>query len=141
MTRVVLDTNVLVSALINPAGTPAKVLDLWRDHRFMLLTSEPILDEVARVLSRPRLVARYGLTRSRVGRLLRALRQFAVIVEGAPAMDEIVRDPVDRRFVECAVAGSADYLVTGDGDLLSLGEHGGVTIISPTAFVQALQSP
>jgi len=138
MTRAVVDTNVLVSALINPRGTPAKVLSLWRDHRFVLLISESILDEVGRVLAQPRLQRRYGLSPSRVTRLLRALRQFAVVVEDGPGIGGVVRDPEDQKFVDCAVAGHADYLVTGDDDLLSLGEHGGVQIVSPTAFVQAV---
>jgi putative PIN family toxin of toxin-antitoxin system len=138
MTRAVIDTDVLVSALINPRGTPAKVLSLWRDHRFVLLISESILDEVGRVLAQPRLQRRYGLSPSRVTRLLRALRQFAVVVEGGPGIGGVVRDPEDQKFVDCAVAGRADYLVTGDDDLLSLGEHGGEQMISPAAFVQAV---
>ena len=140
MTRAVVDTNVLVSALINPAGTPAKVVDLWRSGRFVLLVTEPIVDEIGRVLNQPRFKRRYGLTSSRVRRLLRALRQFGVVVEGDPGIGGVVRDPEDQKFVDCAVAGRADYLVTGDEDLLSLGEHGGVQIVSPAAFVEAMRA-
>ena len=140
MTRAVIDTNVLVSALISPAGTPAKVLDLWRDRRFVLLISEPILGELARVLAQPRLRRRYGLNPSRVRRLLRGLRQFGIVVEHDEGVSGVVRDAQDQKFVDCAVAGRADYLVTGDDDLLSLGEHGSIRIVSPAAFAEAMRA-
>ena len=138
MTRVVLDSNVLVSALISPGGVPARVLDLWRGDQFVLLVSEPILDELARVLAQPKL-RRYGLSASRVARVMRCLRQFAIVVEADPGVGEVVRDQDDQKFVDCAVVGRADYLVTGDQDLLSLGRHAGIAIVSPAAFVSAME--
>jgi len=138
MTRAVLDVNVLVSALISPSGTPAQILRLWREEKFVLVMSEPVLDELERVMAEPRLRRRYGLTPSRVARLLRGLRQFAIVTRGELEVGGVVRDPEDHKLLACAVEGSADYLVTGDDDLLSLGEYESVPIISPAAFVRAM---
>ena len=138
--RVVVDTNVLVSAVISPGGTPARVVSLWRDGQFVLLVNQAILAELSRALAQPRLLRKYALTRSRIERLLNALRESAVVVEGDPVVHADVRDPDDRKFIECALAGAADYLVSGDRDLLSLGEHAGIAIISPAAFLRVMTS-
>jgi len=140
MIRAVLDVNVLVSALISPTGTPARILDAWRDELLTVVTSEDILAEFERVVAEPRLSRRYGLTPSRVARLMRGLRQFAVIPPGALAVHGVASDPDDDKFLACAVEGGADYLVTGDHGLLALGEYEGVQIVSPTAFVQIVDS-
>jgi len=140
MIRAVLDVNVLVSALISPTGTPARILDAWRDELFIFVTSEDILAEFERVVAEPRLSRRYGLTPPRVARLMRGLRQFAVIPPSALAVYGVASDPDDDKFLACAVEGGADYLVTGDHGLLALGEYEGVQIVSPTAFVQIVDS-
>jgi putative PIN family toxin of toxin-antitoxin system len=137
MTRVVLDANVLVSALISPGGTPARILELWREDEFVLLVSESILGELERVLIQARL-RRYGLTAARAARLLRGLRQFAIVVNEGPEIEDNIRDPDDRKFLACARAGRADYVVTGDEDLLSLGECGCTPIVSPADFVRLM---
>jgi len=138
MRRAVLDVNVLVSALISPTGTPAQVLELWRAEKFVLVISEPILDELERVMAEPRLRRRYALTPSRVARLLLGLRRFAIATPGRLGISGVVRDPEDHKLLVCAVEGSADYLVTGDDDLLSLGVYEGVPMISPATFVRVV---
>jgi len=138
MTRAVLDVNVLISALIAPSGIPARILELWREEKFVLLVSEPILDELERVLAEPRLRRRHGLAPSRVARLLRGLRQFAVVTPGELKLSGLLRDEADHKFLACAVEGQADYLVTGDEDLLTLAEYKGIPILSPAAFVRAM---
>ena len=137
MIRAVLDVNVLVSALISPNGTPARVLDLWRAGEFLVLTSEAILVELERVLAAPRLRKKYRLTSEDVAGLLRGLRRFTIGVT-VDSGEPVVRDPDDAKFLSCAVAGKADYLVTGDADLLSLCEYGGIAVVTPAAFVRVL---
>ena len=140
MIRSVLDVNVLVSALISPTGTPARILDAWRDELFVVVTNEEILAEFQRVVAEPRLSRRYGLTPSRVARLMRGLRQFAVITAGEVEVHGVAPDADDDKFLACAVEGGADYLVTGDHGLLALGAYEGVQVVSPTAFVQIVGS-
>jgi hypothetical protein len=137
MIRVVLDVNVLVSALISPNGAPGQVLDMWRAEQFLVLTSEAILVELEGVLRRPRLRGRYRLIDDDVSRLLRGLRRFTIAVT-AGASAAAVRDPDDAALLNCAAAGGADYIVTGDKDLLSLSEYEGALIIPPAEFVRTL---
>jgi hypothetical protein len=139
MTRAVLDANVLVSALISPAGPPASILDLWHQDQFVVVVSEPILAEVERVLRAPRLSKRYRLTPSLVKRLMRGLRQFASMTPGKPVASGVARDPEDDAYLACAAEGEADYLVTGDQDLLSLREYQGISIVSPVVFLRLLE--
>jgi len=139
MIRAVLDVNVLISALISPSGVPAQILDAWRAERSLVLISEPIVAELQQVVAQPQLRNRYGLTSSRVERLVRGLRQFALMTPGELDVRGVARDPDDDKLLACAVEGAADYLVTGDQALLELREHQGVQIVSPPEFFRVLE--
>jgi hypothetical protein len=139
MIRAVLDVNVLISALISRSGAPARILEAWQAERFLVVTSEPILAEFQRVLAQPQLRNRYGLTPSRVQRLLRGLRQFALVTPGELELHGLAPDPDDDKLLACAVEGGADYLVSGDKDLLNLGEHEGVQLVAPAEFIRRLE--
>ncbi len=76
----VIDTNVWVSGLINRNGMPARVLDAYRDLRFTVVTSEPLLEELVEVLRRPKIVRKYGVTDEDVQALQELLRRHAVVV-------------------------------------------------------------
>lgn len=114
--RAVVDTNVWVSALLNPSGSPARVLEALRGRQFTLVVSPPMLDELAEVLARPRIARKYGITTDDVRELLDLLRERAelAVVTGAV---RICRDPDDDMVIETALAGKADVLVTRDDDL------------------------
>ena len=139
MIRAVLDVNVLISALISPSGTPAKILDLWRDETFLVVTSDLVLNEFQTAASRPVMSRRYGLTPSRLQALVHGLRRFAIVVPGQLHVTGVARDPDDDKLLACAVEGNADYVVTGDDDLLELGEYEQIPILSPADFVRALK--
>jgi len=139
MIRAVLDANILVSALISPSGTPAQVLDLWREERFLPMMSERILAELERVLSQPRLRRGYGLTAARTEELMKGLRRFALVTPGEAEVTGVARDPDDDKLLACAVEGEADYLVTGDNDLLALGSYQGIPIITAAASVRLFE--
>ena len=119
--RAVVDTNVWVSAVLNPAGPPAAVLDAFTSGRFVLVTSEPLLDEVRRVLGRPRLVRRYQIDPAEVEELVGLLRMRAVLVF-PPGHLRLCRDPDDDVVIETAVIGGADAVVTRDDDLKGASE-------------------
>lgn len=128
----VLDTNVVISSLISISGPPVDILDAWRERSFVWVTSEELIRELERVLERPH-VRKY--VRSDEGEeFLRLIRQLARIVLPAQRIDFLTVDPDDNRVLEAAVEGKADYIVSGDSDLLDLREFRGVAIVTPARF-------
>jgi len=109
MRRAVLDTNVVVSALLQPAGPPGNIIDLGFGGRFRWYISEPILEEYALVLSRKRL----GIDARRVSNFLKDLSKMALAVVPRLSLREC-SDPTDDKFLECALQARADYVVTGN---------------------------
>lgn len=114
--RAVLDTNIWVSAVINPFGAPARAQRAFRAREFTLVSSEPLLEEAADVLSRPRLARKYRVTTADIEELITYIRERAEIVEVFGTV-HVCRDPDDDMVIETAIAGSADVVVTGDADL------------------------
>ena len=139
--RVVLDTNVFVSAFINRTGAPARVLEAWHDGRFTLVTTEPLVEEFAGVLRRPLFRTRYGITDAEAVTLVNLVLHRGVLVTPRRRLRIRSRDPKDDRLLAAAAGGRADYLVTGDLDLLELrGEPalGTTDIVTPRAFLESL---
>ncbi len=137
--RVVLDANVFVSALISVKGAPAKLVTCWQDEKFDVVVSPAILQELNRVLHYPRLHERYHLPEEDVQRFSRLLGRQAIEVVPSEELAVIERDPTDNRYLECAVAGNASLIVTGDQHLLGLGEHEGIQILTPAGFLALLR--
>ncbi|MGH8555923.1 MAG: putative toxin-antitoxin system toxin component, PIN family [Methylococcales bacterium] len=134
---VVLDTNVLVSALLSASSPPAQLITHWRQGRFTLLTAAPQLDELMRVTRYPKIRAR--LKPALAGRLVNDLRELAEMVEALPLV-EVSPDPYNNYLLAIACGGEADYLVTGDKPgLLSLGSHDGTKIVSVRDFMTLAQ--
>ena len=136
--RLVLDTNVLVSALLSPSGAPARVLRLWEAEAFELVVSEAILAEYARVLAYPRIATRLKLTGESAEELVGALRQFSTLVEPDESLQVVAEDPDDDKLLACALAGGAEYVVSGDEHLLGLGEYLWIQVLAPAAFLMLL---
>jgi len=135
--RIVLDTNVLVSALLSPDGPPARVLALVATGRVDLLVDERILAEYEQVLRRPR----FAMQPRAVGELVRRLDALAEHVPPVPC-PAALPDPGDAKFLECARAGLADCIVTGNPRHFPKRACRGVRILSPAEFVSAyLESP
>jgi putative PIN family toxin of toxin-antitoxin system len=130
--RVVLDTNILLSALISPRGPSDAIWRAWRAARFEIVTSVSQLDELKRASRYPRFKA--ILQPHRVGAMVNNL-QRALVLDALPTVAELA-DPFDTFLVAMAVAGDADYLVTGDlrAGLLELGHIGRTRILTPAAF-------
>lgn len=141
MPKAVLDTNILVSAFLffERGGVPVELLEKARDEQFTLVSSRPILDELEGVLIRNRGThARYGYTKEAVRAYRTVLEVEAVLVQPEAPFPRLSRDPDDDVIIATAVAGQADYLVTGDIDLLALGNHQGVRIVAPRQFLDLL---
>jgi putative PIN family toxin of toxin-antitoxin system len=121
--RVVLGTNVLLSGIAYPASVPGKILAAWRHGSVDVLLSSYIVEELRRVL--PRLVHRHGLTLAEVDDLVDALSIQAEIIEPLASVEPALRDADDQPVLATLLAAlkisGADYLITGDKDLLGLG--------------------
>lgn len=131
--RVVLDTNVLLSAFINRDGYPFRALGLWPAKRYHLVTSLAQIEELRRASRYP--AVRSRVTRAEMGRLVNVMRQRAFVVEELPSVDASP-DPDDDLILATAIAGGAHYLVTGDkADLLALGTVQGVRLLGVREFV------
>jgi putative PIN family toxin of toxin-antitoxin system len=138
--RAVLDTNVLISATLTPYGNPAKVLDAWRAERFDLLLSPPILEEVAEVIRRPHIRKRHGWSDEEIEAFLSGLATLGVVTAGELEVTVVAEDPDDNKFFACAVEGAADYIVSGDPDLLKIGTYQGIQIVTPRQFWEMLSA-
>ena len=140
MHRIVLDTNVIVSGTILTTGVPAEILEAWRERRFDLIMSPTVLTEVDRVLRLPKIARRYSLDLQSVQSLLDLLVARAITVSEKGLVSPELRDPKDNPILACAVEGGADYIVTGDRDLLVLERFQGIPIVSPAAFAALLDA-
>jgi uncharacterized protein len=127
--RVVVDTNVLVSGLAYPASIPGRILDVWRQGGINLVLSRYILDEMARVLPRLR---RISLTPAEIRDLADSFLFLAEIVEPSAELEKALRDNADQKVLGTLRSANADYLITGDKDLLALAEL--YPIVTPTVF-------
>ena len=128
--RVVLDTNVLLSALLFPAGSLSWLRRAWQSASMLPLASRDTTTELIRVLSYPK----FRLTDAERDDLLADYLPWceSVVVSNPPAVPSC-RDPADRPFLELALVGQADALVTGDGDLLSLASGFSIPILTASA--------
>ena len=126
--KVIIDTNIMVSALLTTGGTSAQLLDAWTDQAITLVTSNAQLDELVDVTRRPSV--RPLITPAVAGRFVNDLRKAAVVLDLLPTVDRSP-DPADNFLLAMAERSDADYLVTGDKrDVLALGRHGRTQIIT-----------
>ena len=145
--RVVIDANVYVSALISSRGAPARIVDRWLSGEFDVLISKPILDEIVRVTAYEKL-QKYARLHENREEFVKLLSEQAILVEPGETLTVVEVDEADyppdnreyNRYVECAVAGDAQYLVSGDPHLLDVGEYRGIRFVSPATFDALLES-
>lgn len=138
--KVVIDTNVFVSATLVAQGPSAQIIDAWKQaERYRLIVSPAILEELREVLFYPRIRKISTWTEEEVEQLLEAVERLAVKTPGEPRLQVIRVDPDDDKFLIAAVEGGADYIVSGDPHLKDLGSYEGVEIVSPAAFWGILQ--
>jgi putative PIN family toxin of toxin-antitoxin system len=136
---VVVDTNVFVSSVLNPNGTPSNVFRLFTANRFDLLATEEILAEYEHALSYKKFIPRYEEEMRDIPILLARLSAGSRLVTVDRSILAVSADVDDNKFVECAVAGGADFIVSGDKHLLELGSYEGIQIVTPPMFVDYLE--
>ncbi len=135
MIRLVIDTNVFVSALISTTSIPALLLD-EAGKKYSLFISKEILSEVEDVISREK----FGFTIQKISSALEAILSFSEIIDPEIKVDVIKSDPDDNKILECAIACGASYIVSGDSHLLELREYGSIKIINPKTALELLNN-
>jgi hypothetical protein len=133
--KVVIDTNVFVSSFFG--GNPRKIIDLWKSAHIYLCLSKPIVDEYIQVLRR------LGLQNER--ELEELLSLFAsgfqiVFSSSTPELHIVADDPDDNKFIECAVAVRADFIVSGDKALAEIKDYMGIKIVTPKDFLESYRN-
>jgi putative PIN family toxin of toxin-antitoxin system len=136
--KAVLDTNVLVSSLVSQHGPPRHALDAWLEGHYTLVISLYLVEELIHVLSCPRIARQVHLEEDELAAILAALLSQAEVTPGRLRLPGVTRDPKDDAVVACAVEGEADYIVSGDQDLLVLGRYETVQVVTPRQFANIL---
>jgi putative PIN family toxin of toxin-antitoxin system len=136
--RVVFDTNVVLSALLFPTGRLAVLRHIWRDGRAIPLVSRPTTEEFLRVLAYPK----FKLSEAERENLIEEFLGFSevVAIPEPPPRTPTCRDRQDVKFLELAIAGTADGLVTGDADLHALATRFSVPIVLPERWLADLDA-
>ena len=132
MRRVVIDTNVMVSAFLG--GGLETIIVAWTAGKFSLIVSNQVVSEYLEVLSRPR----FKITHDELDNFAALILIKAEFVLPEESIHAVEADPSDNKYIEAAVAGQADYIVSGDKHLLDLKEYKGIFIITPRAFLEQL---
>ena len=130
MKRIVLDTNITISAFFWK-GYPRVVYDLAREGKVTLLSSLKMEAEFIRVLA----YSRFGLTPAEIVPIVNNLREYVQFIEIKSKVDVVKEDLTDNIFLECALDGKADYLISGDHHLLNIGSYEGIQIIRAKDFL------
>ena len=139
MTRIVIDTNILVSAILTPKGNPAKILKLVLEGKLNLIISPAILEETQQVLRYPRLaklMIKNKITKKEVYDFLGKMSKVAVITPDKLEIDAIPDDPADNKILACGLEGEADYIISGDHHLTDLKIFQGIKIVNPATFLK-----
>jgi putative PIN family toxin of toxin-antitoxin system len=130
--RVVIDTNVVISALLF-GGEPGELIPLWKSGRIKPLASKEMVDEYLRVLTYPK----FGLTPEEINFLLyQEIVPYFEIVKAKPGRVIVRDDPSDDKFIRCAEAGRAKTIISGDQHLLRLKSFGAISILTPVQFLK-----
>jgi putative PIN family toxin of toxin-antitoxin system len=136
--QVVLDANIYVSALISDKGNPASIINRWLVGEFDILVSPPIINEILRVTGYKRIQNKYARVRENRLEFVELISEQGLWVEPEEILSIVTADESDNRYFECAVTGSAQYIVSGDTHLLDVGEYRGIVVVTPAAFLAIL---
>lgn len=129
MTRVTLDSNIYISALVF-GGNPMRLLELATEGAIRVGISDAIIDEVQRVL-----LTKFGWSAERVAAAIETIGTMTERTAPTEALEIVKTDPDGNRVVECAAAAGSEFIVSGDVDLLALGGFGGITIVTAATFL------
>ncbi len=133
--KVVIDINLFISSIINKSGTPAKLLQAWRDNAFLLIISEQMLEDLKRVLQYPHIKNKYNLKDDEIRQVVGTIKKFAIVTPDVMELDIVKEDPDDNRVLACALGAKADCIVSGDKHLLKLDVFEDIPIMTAKNFL------
>lgn len=133
MRRVVLDTNIIISSALG--GALVFVLEKWDEGKFTVVVTTDLVSEYFAVLNRPK----FGLKQETIDRIIHYIYQFSEFVVPEEQIRFIEDDPKDDKFLEAAIAGKVDFIVSGDNHLLALKEFRSIPILSGREFLERLE--
>lgn len=142
MMRVVVDTNILISAILSPGGLANRVLRHERDGTIELAFSPATIEEALRVLRSEKIRAllhKRGVLLSKAEQFLDILFRSSFVTEDKVTVEAIEEDPADNKFLACAIEAHADFIVSGDSHLNSLKSFHGIEIVDPHIFLKLMQ--
>jgi uncharacterized protein len=134
MKRVILDTNIIISSALG--GALVLVLEKWDEGKFTVIVTTDVVSEYFEVLNRPK----FKLTQETIDKITRYIYQFSEFVVPEEQIRFIEDDPKDDKFLEAAIAGKVDFIVSGDNHLLALKEFRSIPIISGREFLDWLEN-
>ena len=135
MKKAVVDTNVFVSGVIKEESPSGNLIKLWKESRFILVTSPEIIREIVKVFDYPKIRTKYHVEQIQVKALIDRIYLKSEIVEGVYALEKL-KDAADNKFLACAFEGNADYVVSGDKGILCMKHFHGTQIVSVQDFIK-----
>lgn len=139
MMRIVVDTNLFVSALLKPGSNPDRILRAVRDGKLLLLSSPALRQEISRVLTYPKIRNRLTVSDADLENFLQLYGSVAIMTPGTLLLPSLVADPDDTIYLVCAVEGHADFIVSGDHHLTDLGQYRGIRIVTPAGMIDLIE--
>jgi putative PIN family toxin of toxin-antitoxin system len=134
MHRVVIDTNIIVSGIIQKKGYPYNVVKSWENGNIILITSLKLIDEVKKVFFYPKIKEKFKLEYSEINHVVQNLLKYSVTITNLPVINFIKTDPSDNIILSTAEEGKANFIITGDSHLLTLKNYKGIEIITAKHF-------
>ncbi len=131
--KLVLDTNIFISGILSPEGNAGKILEEWRKQSLDVISSEALLNEIKQTLQYPKILKIIKWDMETLNQFIDLLYFFTTVVEIEGVEAEVPKDKNDEKILATYIAGNADYIITGDQDLLALKDK--YKIITPKDFV------
>jgi putative PIN family toxin of toxin-antitoxin system len=138
MIRVVVDANVFVSAIIKPDSVPGTIINLIGQGLVRLVISQEIIAEIRQVLLYPKIKQLHRLTPKLIDQALAEISEAAMVTSGAIQINGVKDDPKDNKYLECAIEGQVDFIISGDHHLIDLKEFEGIKIVEPATFLKLM---
>ncbi|MBU1203706.1 MAG: putative toxin-antitoxin system toxin component, PIN family [Nanoarchaeota archaeon] len=133
--RVVLDTNVFISGIFWEGNYCSQIIDLWKNKEFILLTSFPIIKELINSLGSFKVSISEEMTKEWIEMIIKN----AIILEPEMKLNVVKKDSDDNKFIETAVTGNANYIISQDNNLLNIGKYQDIRILTPKQFLDKIR--
>ena len=135
MTKVTLDTNVLISATFW-TGDSFRILEMIEQKKIICALSKDILSEYQKVIGSDEIVVKISDKGLRLSKIVQRVIFLSEIVDPIQKIDVLKEDPTDNKILECAMGGKSDYIITNDNHLLKIREYGNIRIVTPKEFIE-----